>query len=128
MRIVAHRAIEGFSVLQSPAGFVLDWMPHEPTVQRRASDLMHIAAMAGLFERSKRVLIARAEAALFTYSLPCAPGEMSSMDREMITILSGSEGTKGAQLTTETASSTSRLKRVNEIVLRRSPRIKKRRT
>ena len=50
-----------FSVLCSPAAFLLDHAPHAPTAQRSASrlDPLYVAAMEGLFQRSLRVVRAR---------------------------------------------------------------------
>ena len=51
-----------FSVLCSPAAFLLDHAPHAPTAQRSASrlDPLYVSAMEGLFQRSLRVTRARA--------------------------------------------------------------------
>ncbi|KAL1530255.1 hypothetical protein AB1Y20_001170 [Prymnesium parvum] len=66
---------DGFSVLRSPAAFLLDWSPHRPTAQREVSrvDPLYAAAMDGLFHRSLRVV-----QALFPVETPPLPRPSAS--------------------------------------------------
>ena len=81
MRLMRLGAITGFSVLRSPATFLLDWSPHTPTPQRAASrdDPLYTAAMEGLYLRSERLMHVRAEATDDMLLHPFAGAEVATL-------------------------------------------------
>jgi hypothetical protein len=85
-RLRNYSQFAGFCVLRHPAAFVLDWLPHEPTASRLATqdNALYVAAMSGLTQRCKRVIEAAEECCVvcilaahlldvLMYTLACMP-------------------------------------------------------